>query len=158
MPNELSPQQRTFLTRYLGAKLPDGAGPVGTDAVRKRGFLVSRWQRIPAELNVEIATLTSAVEVDLPHEDAAGFSKALDKALSDYVAGIKAEIDTALDDAINSGDQSYLPVAGAISKLRSELSGNSLMAALRGNALAPDNGIERAIASALDEVEAALVA
>ncbi|MDU9006763.1 MULTISPECIES: hypothetical protein [Sedimentitalea] len=156
MASELTPDQVNFLTRYLGIKMPDTAKNAGSGLVKKRGFLISRWQKIPGELAVEIDTLESIVLKDLPHEDAAGFAKALRQALDDLASGMKSKIDSAVDVAVNLGDPNYGSVATAISGLRNELATDAVIVALRNNALAPENNIEATISSALDEVEAAL--
>jgi hypothetical protein len=146
------------LLQALEARLAAGgsAGQAPSGLVAKRGFILERWRKLPAELSVELGDLLQAVVAQLPHEDAAGFGKALERKLAGLTGSMQQRIDDAIDSAINAGDPRYGAVASTIATLRQEVAAHRLIVLLRESALASAAGVERAYLAALDEVERAL--
>jgi hypothetical protein len=151
------------LEKKLAPGAKPGQGEAGTASgsdglVRKRIFILTRWRKIPSEIKTQTAALAKVVASDLPHEDAGGFELALDRSLNQLTEAMQQRIDEALDASINQGDQGYSSVSATLKALRSEVSTNALIAALRDNALASARGVELAYLSAFDEIEQALAA
>mgnify|MGYP000504161209 FL=1 len=156
MANVLTPKQATFVTEHLGVALPISSRTEPGNFVQKRAFLVARWKQIAADLVSEVETVRSTVAAKLPHEDSDQFAKVLGSALVEIVDDLKSSVDDAVIASINAGDPKYAAVSDRIAKLRSDVSGNQLIAALRDNSLAPGQPIEKAITAALNEVQAEL--
>jgi hypothetical protein len=151
------------LEKKLAPGAKPGQGEAGTSSgseglVKKRGFILTRWRRIPTELKTQTATLAKVVASDLPHEDSAGFERALERSLNELTEAMQQRIDDALDTSINQGDQRYTAVSATLRDLRGEVTSNALIAALRDNALASARGVELAYLSAFNEIEQALTA
>jgi len=158
LPEQLTTTQADFLKKFLGVDLTvTQAATIPPGLVKKRAFLIARWQKIPGDLKAEIDTLRAAVAVALPHEDAAGFGGAVSGALNILVEEFRTTISSAVDAAINADDPQYREVARAIADVKSELATSALMQALRSNSLAAGQGFEATFIAALDEIETQIV-
>ncbi len=125
-----------------------------TGIVEKRKFLVTRWQAVPAEIKVEIAKLETAISVQVPDENPAELCAALDSAFGALIA----EVQSAIDGAINAGDPGYATAIKVIEQQKKALLNHEIVQILKRNPLISGQQFEDSVVSALDEVRDALAA
>lgn len=158
MASQLTEQQRVFIKTYLGIDTQQlklsGSMP---DIVRKRGFVVTRWQKTLAELETEIGALQASVARALPDEDAQGFAAAIGAALVKLVDDFQGRINDGIDAAVSSGDPEYKDVGRIIANVRGDVTVNSLVKALQSSVLCNGKSFASAFLLALDEIEGELL-
>jgi len=133
------------------------AKPAATDVsapglVKKRQFLLERWQRIPQEVSADLRKLKAAIEREMPSEDA----DELIELSEDYLDEFYSEMKDAIDNAIISGDAQYKGAISAIGAFRTKIAGEPLIQHLKKNTLNADVTVESILLNALAEIEKGL--
>lgn len=161
MSDALNETQTRFLKLYLGVSLNAAGNACDVPSpglVEKRKFLVTRWQQLVSDLDVELKTLCGAIPDLVPYENPSEIEAGVNNALKPFLQDLVSRINDAVDVSINAGDGKYAAVAAAVGQVREVCRGNELMAALRENTLAAGAGFEAAVESALTEIEGKLTA
>jgi hypothetical protein len=148
------------VTRVLGFRFPEAASSDAPAAgtVAKRGFLVTRWQQMQAEIATQLDALCAAIGANLPYEQPDAIRSGVTRALAPVLDGMRNSINAAVDESINAGDGRYAAVGRAVAACRASFAGNELIAALAENSLTSGAAFTAAISGALDEVERRLTA
>ncbi len=145
------------LEKLLVAAAKDKAGGKGVIAegiVEKRKFLVTRWQKVPAEVKVELGKLKSAIAVNVPDENPEELCGAIEASLDELID----EIQTAVDESIGAGDAGYATALKTIEQQKQKVQQHKMVQLLKQNPLVPGETFETAVFTALDEVRDALAA
>lgn len=158
MAHQFTDAQTAFLEKFLNITVGYGEGGAANGLVAKRRFLVTRWQQIQLDLDAELKKLSAAIAAKVPEEDAEDVAGGVNRALGPLVAEVRDRLQDAVDEAVNAGDQTYAAVSVATSVLRRQIVGDELIGVLRSTTLMAGAGFERALTSALDEIEAQLTA
>jgi hypothetical protein len=133
----------------------ESSGATGAPApglVKKRKFLVERWQRIPQEVSADLQKLKEAIEREMPSEDA----DLLIELSEDYLDEFYTEMKEAIDEDINSGDAQYKNAISSIRAFRTRITDEPLIQHLKVNTLKVDVSVESILLEALAEVEQSL--
>jgi hypothetical protein len=131
---------------------PTAAPPPASGLVKKRKFLVDRWQRIPQEVRADLQKLKEAIEREMPGEDA---DELLELA-EDYLDDFYGEMKEAIDEDINSGDAQYKSAITTIGDFRTKIAQEPLIQHLKTNKMKVKLSAESILLDALTEVEQAL--
>lgn len=156
MPDPLSRQQMDFLTRFIGVTIPDRGASGGL--VKKRSFLITRWQQIKTDLDTELATLSTAIATHVPFENPGEIRAGVTAALAPFLDDLRSELQDAVDTAVNAGDPDYTAVRNAVQSCQDKVKANQVIATLRSSSLMSGPGFERAIDNALTEIRDKLTA
>ena len=156
MSDTLTTQQRKFLTEVLGIALHDTGVPAGL--VEKRKFLLTRWTQVGTDFDNELSSLCSAIQTQVPVENADEIRAGVTAALKPVLDEIRSDIQDAVDQSVNAGDGDYAAVRNAVKSSRNRLQGNALIAALRDSSLTPGQKFETALYDALGEIQDRLTA
>jgi len=141
------------LDKLLQAPTAASTGtPTDGGLVKKRKFLIERWQRIPQEVRADLQQLQEAIEREMPGEDA---DELIDLA-EDYLDDVYTEMKDAIDDDINSGDAQYKNAINTIKAFRAKIASEPLIQHLKKNQLKVKLSVESILLDALAEVEQAL--
>lgn len=142
------------LEKLLVAAAAGGKDKGPSGIVAKRKFLLTRWQKVPTDIKVEIGKLEQAIAVQVPDENPKELCGALDNALKELIA----DIQSAIDDGINAGDQGYASALKAIEQQKKVVQTHQIVQLLKSNPMIPGQQFEDAVITALDEVRDALAA
>ena len=135
-----------------GTGLPSDLSDIAPGIVKKRKFLLERWQRIPEEISADLKGLQKVIESELPEEDA----DLLIDLSEDYLNDFYEEMKEAIDNDINSGDAQYKNVISTIQAFRTKITSDPLIQHLQNNPLQVNVTVDSILLSALKEVEGAL--
>ncbi|MFD3191839.1 hypothetical protein ACFMPD_16455 [Sedimentitalea sp. HM32M-2] len=127
---------------------------IAEGTVKKRAFLATRWQKIPAEIKAEIGKLRSAMRADVPEEEPDALAAAMEKTLDTFCA----DMQEALDDAINAGDPGYTKSVGLIGDFRTRVQSDKLIQHIKDNPFDGGADVEPVLLAALDEMQDVLSA
>jgi hypothetical protein len=140
-------------TTAAGAeKTPETGNRAPSDLVRKRRFLLERWQKIPPRINNDLKALKDAIARELPREDA----EELMALSEDYLDDFYDEMKDAIDDDINVGDLQHRKAIATIEAFRDKIATEPLIQHLKKNALKANVTVESILLDALSEVEQTL--
>lgn len=128
------------------------ASEVAAGIVEKRKFLVSRWSRIPSEINDNLRPIEVAVEDQVPSENA----NELVSEIKDYLKSFYGNMQNAIDDAIQTGDNKFKKASQLISSFRDEVLANELVRHVDANRLGVKSKVQAILLKALDEMQANL--
>lgn len=141
---------------------PNGANPgdaIPQGTVAKRRFLIERWQKIPAELTVQVRQLHREIGVKVPGSQPDLVSQRVDAWVRALIDEMQAEIDDAIDRSINAGDAKFAEVAKVIDgRLRPRVADDELLSFLRRTTLMKGDQFEAAFFRAFDEIVRSLAA
>lgn len=144
----------TALASLEGAATARADTGIAEGTVKKRQFLITRWQKIPAELKAEVGKLRAAMQEDVPQEDPASLSTSIETALDNFCEGLQ----DSLDDAINSGDPGFKKSVALIGDFRKQVQASKLIQHIKANPFDKSADVEAVLMGALDEIEKALAA
>jgi hypothetical protein len=133
---------------------PDAGRGVPEGLVKKRAFLMTRWQKIPAELNAQIKRLEAAMLAEVPDEDPKKLTASVQAALDTFCE----DMQDSLDDAINSGDNTYATAIELLDNFKTRVQSDKLVQHIKSNPFDDSVDVERVLISAMDEIKQALAA
>lgn len=143
-----------LLVAAAKGKAGGGKGDIAAGIVEKRKFLITRWQKVPAEVKVELGNLKSAIAANVPDEDPDELCAAIEKSLDALIG----EIQSAIDASIGVGDPGYKAALKAIEQQKQKVQSHEIIQLLKKSPLVPGERFEASVCSALDEVRDALAA
>lgn len=127
---------------------------IAQGTVKKRAFLMTRWQKIPGELKAEIAKLQASMALDVPEEDPDSLTASIQSSLDDFCE----EMQDALDEAINAGDPGYSKSVKLIGEFKKRVQSDKLIQHIKNNPFDGGADVEPVLMSALDEMQQTLSA
>lgn len=136
------------------AKTGGGRDAIPAGIVEKRKFLVTRWQKVPAEVKVELGKLKSAISASVPDENPDELCGAIETSLDALID----EVQSAIDESIGAGDPGYATALKAIELQKQKVQQHKIVQLLKKNPLISGAQFEASVLSALDEVRDALAA
>ncbi|MEQ3726735.1 MAG: hypothetical protein ABNH38_04900 [Tateyamaria sp.] len=134
--------------------MPDTGTGIPEGLVKRRGFLMTRWQKIPTELNAQIKRLENAMMAEVPDEDPKKLTASVQVALDAFCD----DMQDALDDAINSGDSTYGTAITLLDTFKTRVQSDKLIQHLKSNPFDDAVDVESVLISAMDEIKQALAA
>lgn len=150
----LTQTQQRFLSRHLGWTAPASAGAaVASGVVKKRKYLITRWQTLQKSIAAELDKLCNAIPDRVPFEDPEEIRGAVDAAMRPFLQEMMEQIQEAIDISVNSGDHSYAAVKRAVASARALCARNDMVAALCKNTLTDGSGFAAALLGSLDDIE-----
>ena len=124
-----------------------GSG-VAAGTVDKRKFLLTRWQKIGADLRGELNKLKKEIAAQEADDDPDDLADGFDE----YLQLMLDEMQDEIDDAINAGDM------GALKGLRNRVTQDEVVKHLVENPFVEGTNFQALVLDALDEVESTLAA
>ena len=143
-----------LLVAAVKGKAGGGKGDIAAGIVKKRKFLITRWQKVPAEVKVELGNLKSAIAANVPDEDPGELCAAIETSLDKLIG----EIQSAIDASIGAGDPGYKTALKAIEQQKQKVRSHEIIQLLKKSPLVPGERFEASVCAALDEVRDALAA
>lgn len=143
-----------LLVAAAKGKAGDGKGDIAAGIAEKRKFLITRWQKVPAEVKVELGNLKSAIAANVPDEDPGELCAAIETSLDKLIG----EIQSAIDASIGAGDPGYKTALKAIEQQKQKVRSHEIIQLLKKSPLVPGERFEASVCAALDEVRDALAA
>ncbi len=143
-----------LLVRAIKDKAGGGKDDIAAGIVEKRKFLITRWQKVPAEVKVELGNLKTAIAVNVPDEDPDELCGAIETSLDELIG----EIQSAIDASIGAGDPGYATALKTIEQQKQKVQNHEILQLLKKTPLISGERFEASVFSALDEVRDALAA
>ncbi len=143
-----------LLVRAIKDKTGGGKDDIAAGIVEKRKFLITRWQKVPAEVKVELGNLKTAIAVNVPDEDPDELCGAIETSLDELIG----EIQSAIDASIGAGDPGYATALKTIEQQKQKVQNHEIVQLLKKTPLISGERFEASVFSALDEVRDALAA
>ncbi|MEM7058620.1 MAG: hypothetical protein AAF557_13590 [Pseudomonadota bacterium] len=120
--------------------------------VKKRRFMITRWQKIPGEIKTSIDRLRNAMIAEVPEEDPKALADQMQANLDSFVAAIQDK----MDDAINTGDPTYKSTIKLIDDAVKGVSSYDLIQHIKNNPFDSSADVETVLLDALKEIRTEL--